>query len=343
MCKKIFLALAVSSVLFNNTHAQCLGGCCSAASSQYTSPESNVPHHGQWIAGVSMLTMLYIPLTDEELMAAASLAAPVYSIKSQRSLKGLISYGISERIAVSATLPYNHSTENKEGHYHPEKAGSEIHYYGSIRGLGDAVLMGSYKWIDNESNGWKAFAGAGIKVPTGKTDAYSTYAVILPIHLQPGTGSWDPMFSINAQKLRNKWMFSSDARLKFATTAKGHNMGNYLSAGFSAGYQVLRKKNRNLMSSIWCNAGFSADHNSAMKYVAGDEHQHGIDTTAAPGSLIKDPNSGFTRLFANASITASITNFLLMPITVSLPVAQQLAGYQAKNSLNTTIGFSFIF
>lgn len=342
MCKVLILSLVGWLFTIHIADAQCLGACCTTSSAAATAQQWTVPQNKQWIVGVSLLGMQYQPLSDDELLNYATASAPVYSVNSQKSFKGMISYGISKRIAVTASLPYNLSVENREGHYHPEEGAAEIHVYGNIQGIGDGIVSVNYVFLDNVDKGWKASAGAGIKIPTGKTDAYSTYAVILPIHLQPGTGSWDPLISAAVQKQAGRWVVLSDAKVKFATTAKEHNMGTYASTGISAGYEVVSQMSHKLLPTIHCTAGFLGDYNSAMKVTVSESHQHGADSTAVPGSLTADPNTGFLRLFAQASMTAFITERLFIPFTFSLPVAQQLNGYQARLKATATIGVSFI-
>ncbi|MBK9733042.1 MAG: hypothetical protein IPO83_17455 [Chitinophagaceae bacterium] len=343
MCKAFFFALVIVCFIIHPVKSQCLGGCCAVANTMEISQSLELPKHKEWMFGVSLITMQYKPLSDEELLNYATSTASVYSVRSHGSFKGMISYGISKRISVCAILPFNRSTENREGHYHVEEGGAEIHSYGSIHGLGDGIVSYNFQFLDNKDKGWKAFAGAGLKIPTGKTDAYSTYAVVLPIHLQPGTGSWDPLLSAVVQKKIGKFSWLSDARVKFATTAKDHNMGTYVNAGIAAGYEMLPLKERKILPLLRCSAGLSGDYNAAMKVMATEEHQHGADSTTLEGSMIADPNTGFMRLFANASVTAFITKRLFIPFTFSLPVAQHVNGYQAKNIFNATIGISFIF
>ncbi|MBX7109074.1 MAG: hypothetical protein K1X61_10545 [Chitinophagales bacterium] len=342
MCRIFFLALVGWLFPIHIILAQCLGSCCTTASTADVSQQLEMPQHRQWVIGVSLLNMQYKPLSDDELLQYATASASVYSVKAQSSIKGMISYGISKRMSLTASLPFNLSIDNKEGHFHPEESAAEIHTYGNIDGIGDGVISVSYTFIDNREKGWKAFAGAGIKMPTGKTDAYSTYAVVLPVHLQPGTGSWDPLLNVAVQKQLKKWLFISDTHVKVATTAKEHNMGTYVNTKITAGYDLLEQENRKILPLLRCTAGFSGDYNAAMRMIVSESHQHGADSTAVPGSLVSDPNTGFTRLFANASITAFITDRLYFPVSFSLPLAQALNGHQARIKSTAILGISFI-
>ncbi len=342
MCKVVIFALVGWLFTIHFADAQCLGACCTTSPAAATALQWTVPQNKQWIVGVNLLSMQYHPLSDEELLSYATASAPVYSVNSQKSFKGMISYGISKRIAVTASLPYNLSVENREGHYHLEEGAAEIHTYGNIQGIGDGIASVNYVFLDNKDKGWKASAGAGIKIPTGKTDAYSTYAVILPIHLQPGTGSWDPLVNAAVQKQSGRWYVLSDANVKFATTAKEHNMGTYASTRIAAGYEVVNQLSHKLLPTIRGTAGFLGDYNSAMKMMISESHLHGADSTAVAGSWAVDPNTGFMRLFAQASMTAFVTERLFVPFTFSLPIAQQLNGYQASIKYTLTIGVSYI-
>jgi hypothetical protein len=342
MCKKILLALVAGWMISGNAQAQCLGGCCSAANVVESTRSLNYPQKGEWIIGSSLLTMQYQPLTDEELLNNATASFPVFSVASQWSVKGSIAYGITRRWYVAATLPYNHSSGNKEGHFH-EVGHTEIHDYGQIRGLGDGTLTATYQFIDKKEKGWKAFVGGGIKIPTGKTNAYSTYAVVLPVHLQPGTGSWDPLLNASLQKTINKFILSADVNFKWATSAKGHNMGNYGRAGLAANYELMPSNTKSLLQSLKCSAGVYTDYNASMKITATEDGQHDHDTTLSEGETMIDPNTGFRRLFATAGASMMVGPHVYIPVSFSVPIVQHLNGYQAKNQLTASIGISIIF
>ena len=336
MCKKIFFVLVTNLVTFHSIYAQCLGSCCCAANISGNSQAMNTPAKGELIIGANLLTMQYQPLSEDELLQWAQPDIPVFSVASQWTASGTVMYGISKKFAARLSLPYNYSTQNLEGHLHTDEL-TEIHTYGSIRGVGDGSVFLNYQFLDKSEKGWKAFVGAGIKIPTGTTSALSTYNVVLPVHLQPGTGSWDPIVQVAAEKKWNRFGVQSQLFGRLATTALEHNMGDYARVDVNALYDVIPSPKK-VLTALSISGGLIADHNAKMKFA--EDHDHdgtssGHDTSSA---LITFPNSGFTRLFAQATVKCTIAKHVIVPLQFSVPVWQDLGGHQASLQWTASVG-----
>lgn len=340
MCKKILLALVAVIIIYKTSGAQCLGSCCCAANVATTGQTASIPDKGGWIIGVNLLTMQYEPLSNETLMMDAKADTPVFSVKSQWTAKVSLAYGITSRLSAAVSLPYNYSSDNLEGHYHVTGV-TEIHTYGSIRGAGDGTLLFNYQFINDEEKGWKAYAGAGIKVPTGKTDAPSTYDVVLPVHLQPGTGSWDPLLQATVAKTINRWMLQSQAFVKIATTALDHNMGDYYRLEANVSYECW--KDKKIISSLNATGGLALDHNAKMKFAEGHDHGGGTVTSDSSGALIPFENSGFTRLMIQAKVLCILPGHFSVPLQVAAPLVQELGGTQAALQWTASAGINYSF
>lgn len=341
MCKTILLACVMNVINIHFSHAQCLGSCCAAANTTGNSDDANFPDKGQGIIGISLHTLQYHPLSDDELLQWAQPDASVYSVASQWSVKGSIYYGISDRISASFVLPYNSSFENKEGHYHINDI-AEIHSYGNIRGMGDGSMLVNYQLLPKNKKGWNAYAGAGLKIPTGKTDAASTYEVVLPVHLQPGTGSWDPIAQVSANKKWTRFTLGSTFFARIATTALEHNMGDYFRTSADASYALIPASDK-FLTSLIISCGLVADHNTMMKIAGAHNHDGSVTISDSTAAMITFPNSGFTRLIAQAGISCILAKHLAIPLQFSAPFWQHLDGHQPSLQWTASAGLNYTF
>lgn len=111
--------------------------------------------------------------------------------------------GLSSRFTFTALLPFVQQTS--------EVGGVKT----SSSGVGDAAIL--VKWlIANDywpRSGWHLAMAAGVEVPTGETGIQEG-AALLPVSMQPGSGSWDPFVSLSANLELNRWRFDTIALYK---------------------------------------------------------------------------------------------------------------------------------
>lgn len=107
-----------------------------------------------------------------------------------------------------------------------------------IHASGDPLLMGRYVLINTKCTGDSAgtrhrlTVGAGAKIPLGRSDM--TYnGEVLDHDLQPGTGTWDGLFSVEYLLRGRAWGVGTSmiARMN-GTSSDGHALGNGLSSTF---------------------------------------------------------------------------------------------------------------
>jgi hypothetical protein len=336
MCKQLVVALALL-IAANSAGAQCLGSCCSAGSNTDITNHSSNSKKGDWLISTAYSIMEYHPFTDEELIQWSTIDNATFTVKSQQSMKLALQYNITDRLKVNASIPYNFSFDNREGHTH-EGDHTEIHNYADVRGLGDATFLGSYQWLGDNQKGWQFSTGLGIKAPTGQTEVLSSTNVGVPEHLQPGTGSWDPVATVSVKKQVRQWMFTGDVFGKIATTAKDHNMGDYLS-GTAAAFWKAWQKDDQVVSSVVLVGALQSEFSSKMRMPP--NHIHNGSDTDAP--LMAFENSGFTRIFISGGTLVSLGKHFTIPFSISVPVYQHLNGYQVKMQWKSTLGLSLNF
>lgn len=124
---------------------------------------------------------------------------------------------ITERIQVSALLPYHHNSR--------ETAAGEQ----SISGIGDMTILGMYQLYQTHRDStflvhtWQA--GAGVKAPTGKYDRNNNGSVNPSFQL--GTGSWDYLLATEYVIRRKQFGFNTMLNYVIKTeNSKWYRFGN---------------------------------------------------------------------------------------------------------------------
>src|SRR3979409_552608 len=115
MCRQLIVALALL-VAVKSSQAQCLGSCCSASSSTDITNHSSSDKKGDWQISSAYSIMQYHPFTDDQLKQWSDSLNATFTVRSQQSVKLALQYNITDRWKVSASLPYNFSSHNRDGH-----------------------------------------------------------------------------------------------------------------------------------------------------------------------------------------------------------------------------------
>jgi hypothetical protein len=61
----------------------------------------------------------------------------------------------------------------------------------NLHGLGDAVILFTYRAGGGPGQGWEMLLGGGPKLPTGRADMKRSDGITYNADLQPGSGAWD--------------------------------------------------------------------------------------------------------------------------------------------------------
>ena len=131
--------------------------------------------------------------SDKELEALAG--QHIHAHNTDYSLTAAIgvAYGITDRLTLSAELPYVRRDGLREGeHAHAGgEAINEVVKLGNVSGVGDLSLIAKYGLLDSSHS--KIALIGGLKMPTGSTRRHSNEGERLETEHQPGSGSWDPL------------------------------------------------------------------------------------------------------------------------------------------------------
>jgi hypothetical protein len=104
-----------------------------------------------------------------------------------------IAYGLTDRLTISAELPYVRRDGLREGE-HSHSGGvvtNSVVPLGSVSGIGDATVLAKYQLAGSPGEGIALIGG--LKLPTGSTHKRRADGERLETEHQPGTGSWDPV------------------------------------------------------------------------------------------------------------------------------------------------------
>ncbi len=151
-------------------------------------------------------------------------------------------YGVTPEFMLLAVVPYKYGKTTGD----PMPGGMpDTTMAGSASGLGDVALIGRYTFLKSETpDATSVMASlAGIKFPTGKTDARTSDGMgYLDSHMQPGTGSTDYLLGLSYSHSLEKFSLSANVlgtittQGKFGTTT--HQFGNSLNYDVTAKYRI---------------------------------------------------------------------------------------------------------
>jgi len=122
-----------------------------------------------------------------------------------------------------------------------------------VSGFGDMTLSGSYRLYQDQDTRPRTalWVGAGLKFPTGSSTV-DEGGKRIHAHMQPGTGSWDPILSLDFIKmLSSDFLLKADASYHFSTpnhldysygdtasldTALAYNLTDYMNVSLGVNY-----------------------------------------------------------------------------------------------------------
>lgn len=150
-------------------------------------------------------------------------------------------YTVNPDLTVIAFVPYLRRTM-KELHQHHDEEAELVN--GDASGLGDISLMGRYTFFRrHDLDSTTILAGlAGVKLPTGATNARDDRGIYMDAHVQPGTGSTDALLGLNFNHAIDRFTLSSNALFSVANEGKtgnaNHQFGNMFAYDVTGLYRI---------------------------------------------------------------------------------------------------------
>lgn len=261
-----------------------------------------------------------------------------------------IAHGLTDRLSLAATLPFNFSYDFREVH-------DELEHIGDSIGLGDLTLMGQYMFY-NQHNTQLALLG-GVKLPTGKTNVIGNTGERFEQLNQPGSGSTDPLFGLAASHQFNNWGLDFNSLYKLSTEgSQNTDLGDVINLNLALSYALNHQHETNVFSHSHKEHNDHSNHSKVHRFLEkvfpehiGSNHlawDFILETNAtweeAPEvAEKKDTNHGGTTILLTPGIRATVNNSWVYNLAVGFPIIEDLRGDQGGTDLQLFFGVATSF
>lgn len=201
----------------------------------------------------------------------------------------------------------------------------------TVTGFGDMILMGKYRFWRKLAAEQRADAAllAGVKLPTGSTDARDASGNRLPIPAQIGTGSTDVFLqgSVSHQDSGRGYGVFADLRYTANTEAKGFEFGDGIELDWGVSKRLYPRRFIELKPvELYAEAAFLYVHARRSR---------------SAGQLIA--SSGGDSVFWAPGVSVILRQRWLLEASAQFPITQQLNGSQLGQGWNLLFGTRIIY
>ena len=232
----------------------------------------------------------------------------------------LLSWGVRRDLELTAMTSIDTNRLNLSRSTPETRAGGS--------GLGDSLVLLKYRFLrrDSERGTTQASVMVGPKLPTGRTDLRDPAGVLLPVTLQPGTGSVDLFanFSGTYTGLFHVEKLVADGTVDYLLRTQGAEqtqLGNSLYLRLYLPYRPY--ESHSVGKEWWIGPELAWDHEE-YSWIGGE----------------RQPNSGGEVLSAGAATYFSPSPGLELWFGIDFPVAQHWNGTQDTVKRHISIGIS---
>ena len=244
-----------------------------------------------------------------------------------------LAYGITPKLKVFVTIPYVRNTMDMDmvmtdgmGMQMLEPMSME-----PVSGLGDVTVMALYRIYTNRPvrPAEAVTLGLGVKTPTGSYTEKNSSGRFIHAHMQPGTGSWDPIASLAYTKLMNPWLLGADVTYQFATrNDEGYKFGDTLTTDLTAKYGLLPFINLT----------------GQLTYLHSGRATDDLGRYTNLTSVFDDPaNTGEDSLWASPGFELVPLNNAGLTFKAQLPLWQRVNGVQLVSSYRLVTAVYYVF
>lgn len=199
-----------------------------------------------------------------------------------------------------------------------------------MRGAGDLVLFGRYKFFSRPAGGrWdQASAQVGLSVPTGATDRRLRLFMPAPVRraLQPGSGTTDVIFDVAGGRFTTRYNLAASTSYRWRNGGGSVQLGDEFTASVGGELFLLPRWTRS--------RGFDLLSLLEFSYV----HR---ERTDFDGLAVRD--SGFDELLLAPGLQWIATERFLLETSVQFPVFQAVNGSQPSLDHSVLAGFRFVY
>lgn len=239
-------------------------------------------------------------------------------------------YGFSPRFKAFVSIPYVRNTMDMTSFNMMMGTWMNMTME-PVSGLGDVTAMGLYRLYTNRDIRPTdvVTVGLGVKTPTGSFTETNSNGRFIHAHMQPGTGSWDPLFSLIYTKMMNPFLVQADATYQLTTrNRRGYEFGDSTAINLSGKYAVIREFNVTA-GFTYLNVNKSSDRDGKYTNLA---------------SLLDDQaNTGGQSIWFSPGIQVLPVKDLAFDAKVQLPVWEKVNGIQLVSRYMVVAGVSYNF
>jgi len=220
-----------------------------------------------------------------------------------------IRYGITNKITVSALLPYVSLHTNS----------------GNDNGIGDLIMMSTFNVYSK--NNLNFALQVGIELPTGirKNSNFDNTTVIV------GSGSYDPMFGVAFSKQWDKLTLQANGIYKYTTKGFENNYyGSLSTQNLILSYRLKGEKN-------FCSIDTSAKKEISKLGVSIFAGYYGEWLDKLKEDDVIDENSGHNLGFATLGANLFYKKWAF-PLTFSIPIINKMNGNQNDAGYRLRLG-----
>lgn len=247
--KKIFAAVLLAAFVLApgesaNATGECGLSCCIAGATN--SGVTLAPNFGVSLSYENSYMKTIKSGTEEvgsdDVIARNRLPMKSYKVPTEMVMQKVTLIGaipVDERLALMASVPY---VVNDMRMRSKSAMGMVMDMQmETVSGLGDASFMGLYTlYADAPIRPTeRVAAGFGLKTPTGSTMEKTSSGTLVHAMMQPGSGSWDPLFMVNYMRAYYPVVLQANLFYQWTTEGRnGYEFGDRFSYDLSARYQA---------------------------------------------------------------------------------------------------------
>ncbi|HEY6172404.1 MAG TPA: transporter [Candidatus Kapabacteria bacterium] len=246
-------------------------------------------------------------------------------------------YHIGDKFSASLYLPFVNRSESGKGEQphgslpnsivssqSPQHGTMTHSYHNQVNGLSDLAVFGRYRVFDDEQSSFFMTVIAGVKLPTGATNAINDEGELLNPHIQAGTGSTDPLLGLDMFYGGGDYSFSLNLMSCYPTMgAQNYQFGTMLNYSINGKYNLL---NFGEMNSIIAAFG-----------VSGELHAQ----ESMNGEAVVNTGGNTTYLFPGVQLL--VGSMLTFDLSYHIPIVHELKGTQLGESYKVMAGAQYLF
>jgi hypothetical protein len=269
---------------------------------------------GRWAFSTRLEYLKSSSLSDEDLLAEASLGRHAHSLDALLVPSFAVAHGVTDQVTVGVSMPYVLRRGLREAHL--EGATTELHDHGTAEGLGDLTVLGQFKLTRDELQDIAVLVG--VKAPTGDTERADEGVTLDPSD-QPGSGSWDPLLGVSWTELTTSGSVDANVLVRLATDGNDQfNLGHLLQFNFAVTYLALSSREREEDGSL----------GSTRLLLVGEANLERREPQTQHGEELA--NTGGTVVFLSPGVRLSSAHRWTLGISAGIPVLRELNGIQSK-------------